>query len=118
MLSWPRFIDIVTIVWFVIFLLTFIDFEENTNVLLANLMLILLFIFILDLLYLYRKSENYRVFFKSHWFDILMTIPFLRVLRMFRVLRILKLTKGLKLIKTAEKTSKAAKKSRRLLKKK
>ena len=62
-------------------------------------------IFVVDVYFKYRKSENWRAFLRNHWFDILLIIPFFRILRIFRLLRLLKTMKfsriGIKAVKYA-----------------
>ena len=45
-------------------------------------------IFVLDLILKYIELKNYRVFFKKHWFDIILLIPFFRILSLLRFLRL------------------------------
>jgi hypothetical protein len=92
------------------------EFDPLTMVLLDYFLLTLLLIFIIDLFYLYRMCDNYRHFFKKHWFDILMTAPFFRVLRLLRAFKLLRITKSIKFgVKNSEKISKAIKKSKRIV---
>ena len=62
-------------------------------------------VFVVDLFFKYRQSENIKVFFKKHWFDIILLIPFFRIFMVFRLLRLLKTLKlsriGLKAVKTS-----------------
>lgn len=117
-LTWSRFVDIITIVWFVVFILTFFDFDKFFTKILDYTALFLLFIFILDLVFLYKKSDSSRSFLKYHWFDIIMVIPFFRILRIFRVFRLLKVGKSIKAgVKYADKSSKAIKKAKRMKRK-
>jgi hypothetical protein len=118
-LTWSGFVDVITIIWLVIFILTFIDLGNTINLLLKYILLSFLIIFILDLYILYKRAENFKMFIKKHWFDVLMVIPFFRILRIFRVFKLLKVTKSVKSgLKISEKTSKAIKKTKRIAKKK
>jgi len=118
-LTWSGFVDVITIIWLVIFILIFFDLETPMNLLLEYTLLSFLLIFILDLFILYKRAENYKMFMKKHWFDILMVIPFFRILRIVRVFKLLKVTKSVKSeLKLSEKTSKAIKKTKRIAKKK
>lgn len=50
-------------------------------------------IFAVDVYYKYRNSENLKMFFKKHWLDIVLLIPFFRIFRIMRLLRLLKILK-------------------------
>ena len=116
-LSWARFVDIITVIWLIFFILSFFDLGATLNLIIEYTTLSFLVIFILDIIILYRNSESTKHFFKKHWFDVLMVIPFFRVLRIFRVFRLLRVTKGIKSrVKLGEKTSKAIKKTKRISK--
>ena len=51
------------------------------------------FVFAFDVFLKYRASENWKVFLKKHWFDIVLLVPFFRLFRVFRLLRLLKTMK-------------------------
>ncbi|WOV92664.1 MAG: hypothetical protein R1F52_06020 [Candidatus Nitrosoabyssus spongiisocia] len=57
---------------------------------------IIWFVFAFDVYLKYRESENWKIFLRKHWFDIVLLIPFFRL---FRILQLLRLLKTLKFIK-------------------
>lgn len=67
-------------------------------------------IFAIDVYLKYRASENWKYFLRHHWFDILLLIPFFRILRLLRLLR---LVKTLKLLRVGLSGYKAYKKTKR-----
>jgi hypothetical protein len=123
---WDLFVDVVTAVWLIIFGLSFIPEYESVC---SILLLVLIPFFIADLAIRYSRVSNLKIFVRKHWIDIIVVIPYLRILR---VARIVKATKAVKAIKTAkavkttssikvagkaETTVKAIKKVMRLLRK-
>ncbi|MGD1836310.1 MAG: hypothetical protein ACPKPY_00125 [Nitrososphaeraceae archaeon] len=45
-------------------------------------------IFVMDLILKYIEIRNYKVFLVKHWFDIILLIPFFRILSLLRFLRL------------------------------
>ena len=86
------------IIWLGLFATTFFVSEELIFQL-EFILLILLTVFVVDLIILYRKSKNLKDFFKTYWLDILMVIPYLRVIRIFRLLRVLKVMRASRVVK-------------------
>lgn len=83
--------------------------------------------FVLDLMVLFTMYEENKKFFRNHWFDILLTVPFLtafkglkglKIVKIGKTSKLLKPSKALKGIKIGQKTGKLAKKSKKLLNKK
>lgn len=70
-------------------------------------------VFAADVYFKYRSSENWKVFLRKHWFDVLLLIPFFRILRLLRLLRLLK---ALKLLRVGSSGYKAYKKTKRFKK--
>ena len=58
--------------------------------------LLILGVFVADLIIIFRASSSVKEFFKKHWLDILMTIPYFRIFRSLRVMRVFKLSKSVK----------------------
>lgn len=102
-------------------------FASSTNILYHQktyLQYVLLAYFTADLMVLFSMYEENREFFRNHWFDILLTIPFFTAfkgLKGFRIIKLtqttyfLKLTKSLKTVKIVQKTVKLGKKGRKLV---
>lgn len=115
MSRWDRFVDAVTVVWLCVFILGFVSVEYGDACDLINLLL--LPVFIVDLFVIYRRVGDVKVLLLKHWLDILMVIPFLRVVRAVRIIRVIRLarvaktTRAVKAVK-AIKTSRASKASK------
>lgn len=108
------FVDIVTVMWLCIFIIGFFSIERIADV--CNILNItILIVFMADLVIIYESSSNWHIFFKKHWFDILMIIPYFRVFRIFRsfrVLRLIRIVKAAKTVKMATKFSRVIKLSK------
>lgn len=92
----------------------------------AFIQYLILAYFVADIAVLFTMYEENRKFFRNHWFDILLTIPFLTTFKGLRGLKIVRLGKGSKLLKLAkvmknikvgQKIGKIIKKGRKLVKK-
>ena len=55
--------------------------------------------FVIDIAVLFTMYEENRKFFRNHWFDILLTVPFLTAFKGLKGLKIVRLGKGSKLLK-------------------
>jgi len=112
--KWSMFVDIVTVMWLCIFIIGFFSTERIADV--CNILNItILIVFMADLVIIYESSSNWHIFFKKHWFDILMIIPYFRVFRIFRsfrVLRLIRIAKAAKTVKMATKFSRVIKLSK------
>ncbi len=83
--------------------------------------------FVVDLALLFTMYEENKKFFRNHWFDILLTVPFLTAFKGLKGMKIIKMGKGGKLlkpsktlkgVKVGQKTGKLIKKGRKLFRKK
>ena len=97
-INWNRLVDIITIIWFISFCLSFFTKGYISKVFDILSIFICIF-FVIDLLIIYKKSINLFSFIKENWFDILMAIPFFRFLKIFRLAKVGKLRNILKLLK-------------------
>ncbi len=101
---WDRFVDFVTVIWLVVFVVGFVA----PSLIPSNTQLILLVVFVADLGVKFRRDPEPRTFLRRRWFDILMVIPYfrifriLKIVRLLRIFRILKLLRMFKLLKTLE----------------
>lgn len=79
----------------------------------------LLLYFVTELIVLSMLYENNREFLKNHWFDILLTIPFVTALKGLKGLKFVKSMKSSKLLKSVKLTriTKIGQKSVKLYKK-
>ena len=83
----------------------------------------ILFYFSIDVVILFILYEDNKRFFRNHWLDIMMTIPFLTAfkglkgLKLLKPLKTAKIGKGLKFVKISQKLGKIGKKSKKLKKK-
>ena len=57
----------------------------------------------------YRRVGNLRLFVRKKWFDIIVAIPYFRILRLFRFLRILRVSRTVKAVKTVRVVGKSTK---------
>lgn len=85
------------------------NIKKTTNVILW----ILVILFIFDLYLKYRKAENWRVFFRKNWFDIitLVLIPVFSIMKVLKI--ILPIIKKLKIVKMITKIIYKSKKLKR-----
>jgi len=125
---WAHSVNGTTVIWLVIFFVglfafdsdlfgfeePLIDFPEEWQLYWEILSWIIWLVFALDVYFKYRSSENWKIFLKKHWFDIILLIPFFRILR---VLRLLRLLKTLKFARVGLSGFKAYRKSKSLKKK-
>ncbi len=103
-LSWSRFVDLVTIIWLVIFVLSFFT-SPSTEDTLRTINIAILSVFVIDLGVLYWKIRSPSIFIKKHWLDILMVIPYFRIFRIARILRLVRfvrIAKSIKIIKISK----------------
>lgn len=82
--------------------------------------------FVADLAVLFMMYEENKLFFRNHWFDILLTVPFFTAFKGLKGMKIIKMSKGgkflkpskaLKGVKVGQKTGKLVKKGKKILKK-
>jgi len=103
-LSWSRLVDIVTIIWLIIFILGFFASPALADALrMANITI--LSVFVVDLWVSYRKVRSLPIFLKRHWLDILMVIPYFRIFRVARILRLarfIRIARGVKIVRSAK----------------
>jgi len=100
-LSWPRFVDLVTVIWLAIFILSFFA-SPSTESTLRTTNIAILSVFVVDLGVSYWKVKSPSIFLKKHWLDILMVIPYFRIFRIARILhliRFVRIAKSIKIIK-------------------
>lgn len=124
---WTRIVDSTTVVWLVIFFIGLMAFDIDLLGLDEPLISIpksfetpwdviswiIWGVFAVDVYFKYKASKNWKAFLRNHWFDVLLLIPFFRILRLFRLLRLLK---ALKLLRVGLSGYKAYKKTKRLKK--
>ncbi|WP_226039592.1 hypothetical protein [Natrinema sp. DC36] len=101
---WPPFVEIVALVWIVLFVVDVaIGFEllvvsESLATTVRGVLRWLLVVFLLDVALLYRWSDQGpRAFVRSNWFLILTVVPWFRPFRLFRLgrsIRALRLLTG------------------------
>ncbi len=85
---WRIFVDVATVVWLAVFISSFIPSSPLNTASADKLGLGLLGVFVADLcVTYYRAHERPMAFVRHHWFDILLVIPYFRILRVIRVLR-------------------------------
>lgn len=78
-------------------------------------------IFAIDVSLKYRAVRNWKVFLRRHWFDLLLLIPFFRIMKILRILRLLQTAKAaraykmIKLVKEIRNYFRAYKKTKRFV---
>ena len=95
---WSKFVDLVTIIWLVIFVLGFFTSPSLEDTL-RTVNIAILSIFVIDLGVSYWKVRSPSLFVRKHWLDILMVIPYFRV---FRIARILRLARFIRIFKSVK----------------
>ena len=108
---WPPFVEIVALVWIVLFVLDVaINFDllavsESLNGAIDGALQWFLLVFLLDLMLLYRWSDRaLRGFVRSNWILILTAVPWFRPFRLLRIgrsIRALRLLTGSRRIGSA-----------------
>lgn len=87
--GWAYFVDGVTVVWLGLFLAhlgaAYLRLSPAIESTVEHLLRVLLVVFLLDLVVLYRRwDDGPRAFVRTHWFLILTVIPWFRPIRVFR----------------------------------
>lgn len=109
LINWPRVVDAATIAWLAVFVIGFLAFDADL-VGLEPLVAIpghvepvwdainwaIWGVFAVDVFYKYRQSENAKAFLKNHWIDLVLLVPFFRILLLFRIARLLRLIRVLR----------------------
>jgi voltage-gated potassium channel len=75
------------------------SFPENTQSLFDSIDFIVCMIFIFDFSLGFLASPGKSKYFRSHWFDLVSSIPFTAVFRLLRVIRIVRIVRLSKLLK-------------------
>ena len=104
MRHWTTVVDLSTVAWFCIFVVGFMAFDADlvgleplikipesyqTVWIVANWSI--WGVFAVDVWFKYCRVRSPREFVRRHWFDLLLLIPFFRVLAILRVLRLLRM---------------------------
>lgn len=58
-------------------------------------------VFVIDLGVKYSEIRNYKVFFRKHWFDVVLLIPFFRILSIMRFLKLIRVLKLIKVVRNS-----------------
>ena len=99
-LSWPRIVDVVTVIWLAVFILGFFVSPALADTL-RMVNIVILSVFVADLWVSYRKVRSVPVFVKKHWLDILMVVPYFRIFRVARILRLVRFVRIARGVKVA-----------------
>ena len=84
---WDHFVDLVTVLWLVIFSANI----YQPGLIPVSIELGLLSVFIADLVIKARAEPNLSTFLRKRWTDILMVIPYFRIFRVLRFTRLLRI---------------------------
>ena len=87
MLKWDYFVDVVTVVWLILFTLGLTN-QADTPDLAMNLMLV---VFLAGLVVKYRREPDLKTFLTKRWIDILLVMPWFRAFRFLKSIRFLRL---------------------------
>jgi hypothetical protein len=87
---WEAFIDLVTLVWFVVFVLEVAGIAGGWA---GPVSCVIAGVYVVDLVVIARRSYSVREFFRRAWLDLLLLIPFFRIFRMGRVARFFRVKK-------------------------
>lgn len=98
-MTWPKFVDIVTVIWLVLFGCSFFTLPEVLATSIEWTCWVILSVFVADLVVAYLRVRNIPRFLKKHWLDILMVIPYFRIFRVLRLLRLFRFTRFAKVLK-------------------
>ncbi len=109
---WAALVDVATVVWIGFFIAGFVVKSAVAQGLCGKVMLCLLPVFVADLVILSRKEENFKIFIRKRWFDVLLVIPYFRIFRVLRFARLLKIMRLLR-AKKALGATRFVKKSKR-----
>lgn len=99
---WDGFVDIATIIWLILFALSFFELDPVLNQQIDQALLAILPVFVADLIVKYLRVRDLRGFLRSHWLDILATIPYFRFLRIARISRAIRLVKVTKSVRSSK----------------
>lgn len=116
----PLFLLLTVLYLYIEFFVVKNSFLYSYKPLIQNLILVY---FLADIIVLFWLYEDNKSFFKNHWLDIVLTVPFLTAfkglkgLKLLKSVRSLKIGKALKFVKISQKIGKIGKKSRKLKKK-
>ena len=98
--QWRLLVDVTTVVWLVVFALSLAPGSPLDSRIANRIGIGLLGIFVADLGVTYwRAGETPVSFVRHHWFDVLLVIPYFRVLRMLRILRFLRLLRSARILR-------------------
>lgn len=113
--GWDSFVDIITLIWITVFLYSIIIKYYTIEFYCNIAMLLLLPVFVVDLVLIYKSEKNFKSFIQNKWLDVLLAIPYFRI---FRLLKLAKLLRFLKIIKfkKAVRYTQLAKKTTRIVK--
>lgn len=102
MTSWERFVDLVAVAWLLLFILGYAapGLKEVTDPALTGLTTV----FVLDLIHVYEEVGSLTALVRRRWLDIVLLIPFFRLLRVFRVARVARAAGALRAVKATRST--------------
>jgi len=86
--AWETFLDLVTLVWFVVFGASLAGFSAGW---LAWVTAAIGAVFVIDLVRMFFASKSLREFWRRAWLDLLLLVPFFRIFRVKRVARLFRI---------------------------
>lgn len=105
-MAWGAVVHISTVIWTAMFVVGFLAFDADLVGLEPPIQLpeyvepvwdavnwAVWGVFVVDVCIKYRRSDNIRSFVRENWLDLLLLVPFFRVLLLFRVVRLLRLVR-------------------------
>ncbi len=100
--KWASFVDLMSFLWLSVFSVGLFHNDNNTSLLCNYINVALLPVFIVDLIFTYRRSESLQIFLKRRWPDVLMVIPYFRIFRVFRWLKFVRHLRFVNLLKSSK----------------
>jgi hypothetical protein len=88
--AWEVFIDLVTLVWFVVFVLELAGVAGGWT---GPVSFVIAGVYVADLVVIARRSCGVRDFLRRAWLDLLLLVPFFRIFRAGRVVRFFRVKK-------------------------
>ncbi len=104
---WSHFVDAVSLIWLGAFTTSLVTYYTeivtvSPSVLFVTdaITLFTLPVFVVDLTLKYRGADHSKAFFRNHWMDILLIVPYFRVLRALSLVKMLNFLRLSRILRT------------------
>lgn len=95
---WSLFVDAVSLIWLAAFTISLTAYYTELITVSPTVLYVTdavtlstLPVFIADLTLKYHRSDHSKAFFKKHWMDIILIVPYFRVLRALSLVKLMRL---------------------------